>query len=224
MKDGSEASRRTLRATTVGAYLVSAPESGGPAPLLVGFHGYGENAEACLAELRRIPGSGAWLVVAVEALHRFYAKNRAVVGSWMTSLDREEAITHNVAYVESVLSALLAETATDGRLVYAGFSQGTSMAYRAAARGSRAAQGIIALGGDLPPEVAADSAVVLPPVLIGVGSRDEWYTEEKLAQDVERLRARGAEVEVARFDGGHEWTDEFRKRASLFLRRVAPVR
>jgi predicted esterase len=221
----SEIFRRTIPATTVGAYLVSTPAEPRPTPLLVGFHGYGENAEDCLAELRRIPGSSALLVVAVQALHRFYhAKNREVVGSWMTKLDREQAIADNVRYVASVIVALARETAGDGRLVFLGFSQGTSMAYRAAARGSRPAQGIIALGGDLPPDVGDDPSVTLPPVLIGRGLRDDWYTDEKLAADLDRLRSRGTEVEVARFDGGHEWTDEFRNVAAAFLRRVAPSR
>jgi predicted esterase len=221
----NEILRRTIPATTVGAYLVTVPPEPRPAPLLVAFHGYAQNAEACLAELQRIPGSSAFVVVAVEALHRFYnAKNREVVGSWMTKLDREQAIADNVNYVASVLVALGGETAGDGRLVYVGFSQGTSMAYRAAARGSRPAQGVIALGGDVPPDVGDDPAVTLPPVLIGRGLRDDWYTEEKLAEDLDRLRARGTEVEVARFEGGHEWTDGFRKVAAGFLRRVVPSR
>ncbi|MFI5184754.1 MAG: alpha/beta hydrolase [Vicinamibacteria bacterium] len=213
--------RHTIPATTVGAYLVGGPHEPGPAPMLVGFHGYGENAEACMAELRRIPGSSAFLLVAIQALHRFYdRKHDQVVGSWMTKLDREHAIADNESYVASVLAALAREAAGDSRLVYVGFSQGTSMAYRAAARGARPALGIIALGGDVPPDVGDDATVTLPPVLIGRGRRDDWYTEEKLAADLDRLRARGAEVEVARFDGGHEWTDEFRKVAAAFLRRV----
>ncbi|MCI4348321.1 MAG: dienelactone hydrolase family protein [Thermoplasmata archaeon] len=221
----SEILRRTIPATTVGAYLMSVPEERRPAPLLVGFHGYGENAETCLAELHRIPGSSAFLIVAVQALHRFYnAKNREMVGSWMTKIDREQAIADNVRYVASVLAAVAREIAGDGRLVYLGFSQGTSMAYRAAAHASRAAEGIIALGGDVPPDVGDDPAVTLPPVLIGRGLGDDWYTAEKLAADLDRLRARGTEVEVARFDGGHEWTDDFRKAAAAFLRRVAPLR
>jgi len=210
--------RRTIPATTVGAYLVSVPEQPRPMPLVVGFHGYGQNAEACLAELGRIPGCLAFVLVAVQALHRFYnTRNQDVVGSWMTKLDREQAISDNVGYVTSVLQALAGDRVGDDRLVYLGFSQGTSMAYRAAARGPRMAQGIIALGGDLPSDVGDDSAITLPPVLIGRGLRDDWYTEDKLAADLDRLRARGSDVEIVRYDGGHEWTDEFRNATGDFL-------
>ena len=57
---------------------------------------------------------------------------------------------------------------------------GVAMAYRAAAGSS--ATGIIALGGDMPPEIA-ESDQPLPPVLIGRGTREEWYTEEKLRKE-----------------------------------------
>jgi predicted esterase len=213
--------RRTIRATTTGAYLVSLPDSPRAAPLLVGFHGYGQNAEACMADLQRLPGSSAFVLVAVQALHRFYdVRHREVVGSWMTKLDREQAIRDNLGYVGTVLAALSREG--DGRLVYLGFSQGASMAYRAAAYAGVRARGVIALAGDMPPEMGEDPSLSLPPVLIGRGGRDEWYTEEKLAHDLERLRARGTEVEVARFSGGHEWTEDFCTEAASFLERVLP--
>ena len=220
----SEAVRHTIPARTTGAYLVRAAAGQGPSPLLVGFHGYSGTAEGCLSELDRIPGSSAYCAVAVQALHRFYdSRHREVVGSWMTSLDRDLAIADNVEYVASVRRALEDSVPGDGRIVYLGFSQGTSMAYRAAARGTRPASGIVALGGDLPPDVGDDTAVHLPPVLIGRGLRDEWYTEEKLGKDLERLKARGAEVEVVRFDGGHAWTDEFRSAVGSFLLRRIPL-
>ena len=42
---------------------------------IVGFHGYGQNADTMLDELRRIPGADAWRLVSVQALHRFYTRN-----------------------------------------------------------------------------------------------------------------------------------------------------
>lgn len=213
--------RRTIPVTTVGAYLVEVREGPQAPALLVGFHGYGESAEAVFAQLRRVASGSGCLVVSVQALHRFYnTKTGDVVGSWMTKLDREQAIADNVRYVASVLDAVQREHEVDGRPVYCGFSQGASMAYRAAARSGRLAHGVIAVGGDVPPDVGEDPEVTLPPVLIGRGQRDEWYSEEKLARDLERLRERAAAVEVARFDGGHEWTDDFVQAARAFLRRV----
>jgi predicted esterase len=158
--------------------------------------------------------------VAVQSLHLFYTKAGAVVGSWMTRQGRELAIADNVAYVAGVVSQVREEFAAGGPLVYVGFSQGASMAYRAAAHAGHRCQGLIALGGDMPPDVAEDGAAALPPVLAARGQRDEWFTEAKLEQDVERLRARGVAVRRLVFDGGHEWAAPFFDEAGAFLREV----
>jgi Predicted esterase len=196
----------TLQARTHGRYLI---EPGPDSRLLVGCHGYAENAERCLAELLRIPGIGEWTLVSVQALHRFYqSRTGDVVASWMTGQDRELAIADNLAYVEAVLNELPPAPTK----VFLGFSQGAAMAYRAGAAVA-GASAILALGGDVPPDVTG----LIPPVLIGRGKRDEWYTSEKLEKDLRFLEGR-ATVSVCEFDGGHEWSDPFREAAAEVLR------
>ena len=212
---------RFLPARVHGRYLVEAPRAGGATVLLVGFHGYGERAEQCLEQLRQIPGAEAMALVAVQSLHLFYTKARDVVGSWMTSLGREHAISDNVAYVADVVTRVRAERAPETPLVYAGFSQGAAVAYRSAARAGHACHGIIALGSDMPPDVGDDPSVRLPPVLIGRGRTDGWFTEEKLEGDLRRLDRMGTPVRHLVFEGGHEWTPAFREAAGEFLREIA---
>jgi predicted esterase len=172
--------------------------------------------------LRQIPGVSKWLVVAVQALHPFYdRKANEVVASWMTRLDRELAIEDNLRYVGEVVSAVQREFQPAERLVYAGFSQGVAMAYRAAAGAGHACQGVIALAGDFPPELKERSLSSFPPVLLGRGSEERWYDEKKLARDLEHFRSRGFAVETCLFAGGHEWTAEFYEAAGRFLARSA---
>jgi predicted esterase len=202
---------RTIPTTVHGRYLV---RQGPPERLLIGFHGYGETAEVHMAELQTIPGIERWTAVAVQALHPFYLnRTGAIVASWMTGLDRELAIEDNRAYVRSVV----AQFPQPQQLVFLGFSQGAAMAYRAAA--GSAATGVIALGGDVPPELV-ESPLRLPPVLIGRGAREEWYTAEKLEKDLKFLST-VTTVSTCIFDGGHEWTAEFRTAAGEFLARLA---
>jgi predicted esterase len=202
---------RIIPATVHGRYLV---RQGPPERLLAGFHGYGETAEVHMAELQQIPGIERWTAVAVQALHPFYLnRTGAIVGSWMTSLDRELAIEDNRAYVRSVV----AQFPSPRQLVFLGFSQGVPMAYRAAAGSD--ATGLIALGGDAPPELF-EPPPRLPPVLIGRGTREEWYTEEKLEKDLRFLSA-VTTVSTCVYDGGHEWTAAFRVAAGEFLARLA---
>ena len=74
----------------------------------------------------------------------------------------------------------------------------------------------------MPPELADGALSGLPVALIGRGSRDEWYTEEKLAQDVEILQSQGVSCRPVRFEGGHEWTDGFRAMVARFLAGLRP--
>ena len=207
---------RVLPAQTQGRYLIE--DRPGPLPLLVGFHGYGENAEIHLEQLRRLPGADRFRRVAVQALHRFYnTRKNEVVGSWMTRLDREQAILDNLDYVRQVQGEIERDFGPVPGLVYIGFSQGAAMAYRCAARIARPCQGVVVLGGDVPPDVADDPKASLPPVFIGRGTDDTWYTEEKHIRDLDALRSRGAPVETLVFSGGHEWAPPFMEAAGKFL-------
>lgn len=208
---------RALPARVHGHYWVrqARAANGAPAPLLVGFHGYGENGQGFLESLEAIPGLDAWHVASVQALHPFYTRAGEVVAGWMTRFDRELAIADNVAYAQAAVAALREELAPSPVLVFAGFSQGVAMAYRAAAAVDDAS-GVIALAGDVPPEV---DPARLPPVLIGQGRGDTWYTEAKRAADLERLGEAGVAVQTSVFDGGHEWTDMFYRAAGRFLER-----
>jgi dienelactone hydrolase len=202
---------RTIETRVHGRFL---HEDRGRERLLVGFHGYAETAEIHLEELKKLPGADDWSLLAVQALHPFYTRGgTAVVASWMTGLDRQLAIADNLAYVRAVLATL----PTPRVLVFLGFSQGAAMAARAAAFAGAKPAAIILLGGDIPPEVAADAKVSLPPVLLARGTKDDWYTEEKFKQDLSFLEAKTAVTPCA-FDGGHEFNDAFRAAAGDFLR------
>jgi len=186
-------------------------------PLLLGFHGYAENAERCLEQMRLIPGGEGWVLCAVQALHPFYNRANEVVANWMTRADRERAILDNVAYVGRVLAEVRARLPACDRWAFVGFSQGGAMAFRAAAGSPPGARGIVILGSDVPPEI---NLAGLPPVLLARGDREEWYDAAKLEADLGRLRRGGVEVRPLEYSGGHEWTDEFRAAAGLFLAEV----
>ena len=206
------AETRIIAARTHGRFLV---EWGPPERLLVGFHGYGENADESMSQMLRIPGVEQWTVIAVQGLNRFYRGRGSgiIAASWMTSQDRERAIGDNIDYVRSIV----AEFPALRKLVFLGFSQGVAMAYRVASVHPNTTA-IVALAGDLPPDVDGP----MPPVLIGRGKAEDWYTDEKLKKDLSILGS-ATQVETCVFEGGHEWTDEFREAAGRFLRGMLNV-
>jgi predicted esterase len=212
---------RSIPAATHGRYLVVPPADHRSSRLLVGFHGYAEPAAAEMERLQSIPDASEWRLVAIQGLHRFYrGRSRDVVASWMTREDRELAIADNLTYVAGVVEAVGREWGPEERLVFAAFSQGVAMAYRAACASTRSVSGLISLGGDVPPELDRAALARIPAALIGRGSRDEWYTNQKLEADVARLRDAGVRVTMVPLDAGHEWTDAFARAAAEFLSRV----
>lgn len=205
---------RTIAVRTHGRYLIDSPASA--TATLVGFHGYQENAAIHLEVLRRIANERPLNLISIQALNRFYTRASSVVAGWMTTEDRDLAIADNIAYVGAVLAEVAGETGVTRPLIYVGFSQGVAMAYRAAAFVQRPCDGVIALAGDVPPDVAPVAAG-LPVVLLGRGTEDAWYTGEKIAADLATLGGADVTVEEHVFEGGHLWHAAFVERAGAFV-------
>jgi predicted esterase len=137
----------------------------------------------------------------------------------MTREDREQSIADNIAYGRAVQATVTRRFETRPLLVVAGFSQGVAQAYRTAAALGPSCHGVIALGGDLPPDVAPRAAN-LPPVLVGRGKTDKYYAAAMLTKDIATLRGAGVDLDSCVFDGGHEWADGFVDAARAFLARL----
>jgi predicted esterase len=173
--------------------------------------------------MRRIPGADRWRRVSIQGLHRFYQRRtNEVVASWMTRQDRELAIADNLSYVDAVLTAVEREHPGAPRLVLTGFSQGVAMMFRAAAAASRPVDGVIAVGGDVPPEIEPSALTRVRRALVCRGARDQWYTAEVFSRDVKRLRDAHVRVEPLDFAGGHEWSAEVVDASAAFLRGQRP--
>jgi predicted esterase len=212
----SDAEVHLISTRTHGRVLIRGARAAAALGLLVGFHGYMESAAIQMERLTAIPGASAWTLVSVQALHRFYrGRTEEVVASWMTRQDREAAIADNIEYIDTALEVVPRDAAT--RIVYAGFSQGVPMAFRAALAGRLPAAGVIAIGGDVPPELLEDAALRFPPVLMARGERDDWFTQAKFDADVAAVATRSVRVQPLVFDGTHEWNDAVATAAAEFL-------
>ncbi len=212
---------RHAPATVHGRYLVRPPRAGPGGLWLVGFHGYAQSADVFLEPLARTARTGRWGVASVQALHPFYARRTDdVVANWMTRQDRELAIADNVAYVDAVLDGVEREFGIPRAIVFAGFSQGVAMAYRAGLLGRRTCAAIVASGGDVPPELAGGGTRAWPRVLAATGRRDGHYTPARLEQDMAFLRTRRPDARALVFEGGHEWGEALVEAAGAMLDEV----
>ncbi|MBA2355403.1 MAG: hypothetical protein H0V80_12125 [Acidobacteria bacterium] len=208
-----------------GRYLLRVPESTahGPlrnAPMAVGFHGYGESAEAQMRRLECIPELESWALLSIQGLHRFYGRGRDVVACWMTQQDREDAIEDNLRYVRSVVTEAIYQTGEPRALAYVGYSQGVAMAWRAAILGARRVDGLVVFGGDVPPEFGVRPLTQCPQVLLGRGRDDPHYSVAQFQADLDLLGGRHVAVEPAEVPGGHEWSDLVGREVGGFLARL----
>ncbi len=212
----------SIATTTHGRYLtVPAASYGDNAPLLVGFHGYAEDAETQLLRLRAIPGSDRWHLLSIQGLHRFYQRRtNQVVAGWMTSQDRELAIADNIAYVNACITAVCPSPPA---IVFAGFSQGVAMAFRAAVNAPANAH-VIAVGGDIPPELDCASLRKISRVLIARGASDELYKNTQFEADQHRLHDSSVAVHSVILNAGHEWSADLVAAAADFLELTATQR
>src|SRR5262245_16784392 len=154
---------RTLLIETTVHGRVLVREVPQPRGVLVGFHGYMEGAAIQMERLQQVAPE-AWTLVSVQGLNRFYrGRSEETVASWMTRQDREAAIADNIEYINRVVGAI---RPSGERLAFMGFSQGVAMAFRAAVHGRAHADAVIAVGGDVPPELLDDPGAEFPRVLL----------------------------------------------------------
>jgi predicted esterase len=204
--------------TTHGRYLVEPAAGAEAAPLLVGCHGYAESADITLERLSAMPSASRWTAIAVQGLHRFYdRRSDSVVASWMTRQHREQAIADNLAYLAAVVDAEWKAGPGARGIAFSGFSQGVAMAFRAAAASAHPVLGVIAVGGDVPPELDADRLGRIGHVLVLRGERDPVYSVQTFERDQARLSAAGVQVTALQFDGAHEWSAPVREAVESFL-------
>ena len=211
---------QTILVAKHGQYLLAPSKPSKNLPILCGFHGYADTAEKQLELLQAIPLAQPWLCCAVQSLNLFYNKSMNIVGNWMTSFDREHAITDNVAYVDAVVAELQSKFSASNKVVYLGFSQGVPMAYRAAILGSHSCAGLIVLAGDFPPELASRDLRELPPILLCRGRQDTIMPQEQIDKDQAIFEGQGVDCEVFLFDGDHSATEEFFRKAAEFLNKI----
>jgi predicted esterase len=193
-------------------YTLGSPGPGVQEVWLV-CHGYGQLARYFLRRFAPL-ADGSRLLVAPEALSRFYLENpggshtTAHVGAtWMTREDRLTEIQDYVWYLDAVHARVLEQLGRERvRLVVLGFSQGVATACRWAALGAAAADALILWAHGLPPDL--DLATTRErwrrlAVWLVAGEHDAAYTTAAAAADGRRLAEHGVRYETVTFAGGH---------------------
>lgn len=197
---------RTARYHTLGA------EPGEARQVWIALHGYAMMADRFLRLLAPLAEGGRTLVVAPEALSRFYLEtgrdgrhSDAVGATWMTREDRENEIADALHYLDQLHGELAAQLHPGTTMAVLGFSQGAAMAARWVAAGSLIPEQLV-LWGIVPP---ADAMAHVAERMVGkevaliAGDRDPFAGEGTLEAQATALAQRGVRARAERFHGGH---------------------
>ncbi len=202
-----------LPVTRSARYYTLGPECGDVAELWLVLHGYAQLATRFLRDFAPLD-DGATLIVAPEALSRFYlettleGRHGKVVGAtWLTREDRETDLADHLRYLDQLVAHLMDGFGTwRPRLSVLGFSQGSVMAARWVAQGGIRPERLVFWGTPLPSDLPPGqlvSCLGVTPVIFAAGDRDPYAPAEAIEGSAGRLHELGASVRVHRYDGGH---------------------
>ncbi len=208
--------RRTARLALLG------PETPDVRELWYFMHGYGYLAAPSLEDFRVID-DGSRLIVAPEALSRFYeeraerrvgSKEAKVGASWMTREERESEITDYIAYFNTVHVSMLSRLGSANaapRITVVGFSQGAAAASRWVASGGVNADRLVVWGSSIAPEidlVTAGTPIRRAETVIVIGTKDIFATPKVVEKENARLLAANFPSRFVSFTGGHRLDDD----------------
>jgi len=180
-------------------------------------HGYGQLANEFIARCAAVD-DGAHLIVAPEALNRYYHDTRpgasqtsGVGATWMTKEDRASEITDQITYLDTLYATIFRDVAREAvRVTALGFSQGAATVARWLSHTRLPVDRAIFWAGSIPEDVplGADTALRRAELVMVIGSRDGYATPERVARQAAALKAADKSFTVIEFEGGHRLDDE----------------
>src|ERR1051325_7356403 len=220
----TQASERTLEARVRLYYDLHAPART-PAPLLLALHGYGSSKSHMMREARLHAPEG-FAVAALQGPHQHLKEPREPGGplrygfGWLTNFRPEDSVALHQRALLDLIDALVSEgVALRDRVFLLGFSQSCALNYRFAFTHTEVLRGVVGICGGLPGDWETGDAYghTDASVFHLSGTRDEFYTPERVADYAERLRARARDVETRAYDAPHDFTPEMRTDVRAWL-------
>jgi predicted esterase len=190
-----------------------ATEGSGPAPILIGLHGYGQDADSLLPILLQV-APPAFLVLSLEGPESAYlegtntpAPRRGFHWGVSTRADENRAV-HRACVAEAIAWAR-AHGGDPERVLLFGFSQPCSFNYRLALAPPHGVpfRAIAAICGGIPGEWKSNdpgTGASRETDVLHVSTReDDIYTLDKISHYRERLASRFRTAAHSLYDGGH---------------------
>jgi predicted esterase len=199
-----------------------------PAPLLIALHGYGANKRYMMREAQ-LMAPEQFAIASLQGFHQHIREPWQEGGplrfgfGWLTNFRSEESVAIHHRALIGLIETLTAEGVADpGRVFLLGFSQSCALNYRFAFTHPDRLRGVVGICGGIPGDWETSSTYrnAEIDVLHLAGTRDEFYSPERV-QDYERqLNTRARSVEFKSYDAAHEIIPEMRPDVVQWLTRL----
>lgn len=172
------------------------------------LHGYGQLAAFFLRKFEPLFREDR-LIIAPEATNYGYLEGYSgkVGANWMTSHEREIAISNNHEYLNTLLESILEKYQSRPLIKVLGFSQGAATATRWVGQLTFPINTLVLWGGGFAHDLNLnDIGQKLKDTFthIAVGSSDEFMTPEALKNQEELIKKLEVTVKMHTYPGGHE--------------------
>jgi predicted esterase len=202
----------------INLYYDLRPATISPAPLLIALHGYGANKRYMMREAELMAPEG-FAIASLQGFHQHMREPREAGGpmrfgfGWLTNFRSEESVAlHHRALID-LIETLSDEGFADPKRVFLlGFSQSCALNYRFAFTHVDRLRGVVGICGGLPGdwETSPTYREADIDVLHLTGSRDEFYTPERVRDYERQLKTRARSVTFRSYDATHEIVPEMR--------------
>jgi phospholipase/carboxylesterase len=210
-------SDQTLKAEINLYYDLLAAESS-PAPLLIGLHGYGAHKRQMMREAQLMAPAG-FAIASLQGFHQHMREPREAGGpprfgfGWLTNFRPEESVAIHHKAILDLIDKLVGEGVADpNRIFLLGFSQSCALNYRFAFTYPDQLRGIMGVCGGIPGDWETNEAYqkTAADLFHLAGTRDEFYTPERVRDYEQQLGTRARTVTFKRYDAGHEIVPDMR--------------
>ena len=202
----------------INLYYDLRPGAISPAPLLIALHGYGANKRYMMREAE-LMAPEQFAIASLQGFHQHMREPREAGGpmrfgfGWLTNFRSEESVALHHQALGDLIQILIDEGVADpARLFLLGFSQSCALNYRFAFTHPEYLRGVIGICGGIPGdwETSPTYRNADIDVLHLTGTRDEFYTPERVRDYERQLKTRARSVTYRSYDAAHEIVPEMR--------------
>jgi phospholipase/carboxylesterase len=201
--------------------------SPGPAPLLIALHGYGANKRQMMREAQQMAPAG-FAIASLQGPHQHIREPRESGGplrfgfGWLTNFRPEESVALHHEVLKNLISQLVDEGVADAnRIFLLGFSQSCALNYRFAFSNPERLRGVIGICGGIPGDWDTNPAYRPSQITVFhlAGTKDEFYTPERVRDYKQQLQTRTPNVTFQSYDAAHEIVPEMREDIRQWLQK-----